>query len=217
MHKLRILYEKSGRAIYMSHLDIMRTFQRAFKRAGIDVKHTEGFNPHPYISIALPLSLGYTGECELLDIEAAGKNEEIIEKLNPALPEGVKALRAYEGGRPVREIAFSEFLIKLEYEREITKNDTDKVSDFFKSSPIVVVKRSKRGESETDISLLIKSVKASAFDGGMVLKAVLAAGSTSLNPEYLIKAMEKYLPDMAPSFFEIAHTEVYDADLNPFR
>ena len=68
MRKMRVMYKKTGRAVYISHLDIMRTFQRALKRADIDVKHTEGFNPHPYISIALPLSLGYSGECEFLDM-----------------------------------------------------------------------------------------------------------------------------------------------------
>ena len=68
MRKIRVMYEKCGRAVYISHLDIMRTFQRVLTRVGIAVKHTEGFNPHQYISIALPLSLGYSGECEFLDM-----------------------------------------------------------------------------------------------------------------------------------------------------
>ena len=56
--KLRLRFEKSGRAVYISHLDLMRTMQRTFKRAGYALKHSEGFNPHPIISILLPLSVG---------------------------------------------------------------------------------------------------------------------------------------------------------------
>ena len=63
----RLLFAKTGRARYISHLDLMRTFQRAFARAGIPIKHTEGFHPHPFVSIALPLSVGYSSECEILE------------------------------------------------------------------------------------------------------------------------------------------------------
>lgn len=63
----RLLFSKTGRAKYISHLDLMRTFQRAFARAGIAIKHTEGFNPHPFVSIALPLSVGYSSQCEILE------------------------------------------------------------------------------------------------------------------------------------------------------
>ncbi len=65
----RLLFSKTGRAKYISHLDLMRTFQRAFARAGISIKHTEGFNPHPFVSIALPLSVGYSSQCEILEFE----------------------------------------------------------------------------------------------------------------------------------------------------
>ena len=65
----RALFEKVGNARYISHLDLMRVFQRAFKRAGLPLTHTQGFNPRPSVSIALPLSLGVESRCELLDFE----------------------------------------------------------------------------------------------------------------------------------------------------
>ena len=68
----RLLFSKTGRAKYISHLDLMRTFQRAFSRAGIQIKHTEGFNPHPFVSIALPLSVGYSSQCEILEFGLVG-------------------------------------------------------------------------------------------------------------------------------------------------
>ena len=66
MAEHRLLFSKTGRARYISHLDLMRTFQRAFFRADIPIKHTEGFNPHAFVSIALPLSVGFSSECEIL-------------------------------------------------------------------------------------------------------------------------------------------------------
>ena len=59
----RLLFSKAGTARYISHLDLMRTFQRAFARAGISIKHTEGFHPHPFVSIPLPLSVGFSSQC----------------------------------------------------------------------------------------------------------------------------------------------------------
>ena len=114
-------YAKYGDAKYVSHLDLIRLFSRVFKRAGVPLTYSEGFNPHPYISIALPLSLGYTGECEFLDMIILDDMpcEEIISRMNATLPEGIVAQSAYEGGRPVREIAYSLYEISLEYVRKI--------------------------------------------------------------------------------------------------
>ena len=66
MDKLRLRFEKTGRAIYISHLDLMATMQRAFSRAGLELKYSEGFNPHPLISVLLPLSVGTASVCELM-------------------------------------------------------------------------------------------------------------------------------------------------------
>ena len=65
----RALFDKTGNARYISHLDLKRVFQRAFKRSGLPLTHTQGFNPRPSVSIALPLSLGVESRCELLDFE----------------------------------------------------------------------------------------------------------------------------------------------------
>ena len=66
---LRLVFEKKENAVWISHLDLMRLFQRAFKRAGLLLTHTQGFNPRPSVSVALPLSVGVTSECELLDFD----------------------------------------------------------------------------------------------------------------------------------------------------
>ena len=84
----RALFEKTGNAVWISHLDLMRVFQRAFKRAGLHLTHTQGFNPRPSVSIALPLSVGIESRCELLDFDLEGdrcSNCEIMDRLNSNL------------------------------------------------------------------------------------------------------------------------------------
>ena len=103
----RALFEKTGNAVWMSHLDLMRLFQRAFKRASLSLTHTQGFNPRPSVSIALPLSVGVESGCELLDFDLDGQdvpNEEICARLNAALVDGVKVLRVYDDGRKMMPV-----------------------------------------------------------------------------------------------------------------
>ena len=85
----RLLFEKKGRSVWISHLDLMRVFQRAFKRAGLPLTHTQGFNPRPSVSIALPLSVGIESECELLDFALDNADniseQDIMGRLNDKL------------------------------------------------------------------------------------------------------------------------------------
>ena len=96
----RILFYKTGIAKYISHLDLMRTMQRCFIRAGVSIKHTEGFNPHPYMAFALPLSVGCESVCELMDFrlhdDDAVKLDELPGRLNPAMPEGASGDMTFE-------------------------------------------------------------------------------------------------------------------------
>ena len=219
MRKVRVMYEKKGRAIYISHLDIMRTFQRVLTRAGIAVKHTEGFNPHPYISIALPLSLGYTGECEFLDMVITDEMpfNEIKERMNKTLPEGITVTKVYENYMPVRDIAYSEFLITLEYDNGIPLGINKKLTGLFSKDEIIIMKKSKRGESETNIAPMINKFSANEENGNIIIRTTLAAGNTSLNPEYIIKAIEKYLRDCKPDFAEFTRKNVYNEKMHEFR
>ncbi|MBQ3015100.1 MAG: DUF2344 domain-containing protein [Clostridia bacterium] len=104
----RLLFEKTGKAVWMSHLDLMRVFQRAFKRAGLLLTHTQGFNPRPSVSIAMPLSVGVESSCELLDFDLDGESvdcDEILSRLNQTLVEGVRVLQVYENGKKIRDLS----------------------------------------------------------------------------------------------------------------
>ena len=94
MSKLRLLFVKEGPAAYISHLDLLRTVQRAFPRTELEIKHSQGFHPHPIISIVLPLPVAQSSDCELLDFEVTQDTDGsgIAEKLNEGLPEGLRVL-----------------------------------------------------------------------------------------------------------------------------
>jgi len=213
-----VQFRKVGTAAYISHLDTMRTLQRAIARAGISAKHTEGFNPHAYIAIALPLSLGYTSECELMDFVQTDDMPgfDLIARLNRALPEGIVALSVYEDGRKVREIASLRYKLTLEYDAGISDDKVAALKVFLNSKPIVIMKRTKRGEREVDISELIRSVDVSVCGYKVIIDAVLAAGNESLNPELLIRATEKFHPELMPDFVKYHRVEVLDENGEKF-
>ena len=121
---LRALFEKTGTAVWISHLDLMRLFQRAFARANLPLKHTQGFNPRPSVSIALPLSVGMESVCELLDFEVEGNftPEEITKRLNETLIDGVRVREVYEGSRKIRDLALLECEVFLEYDAGVPEN-----------------------------------------------------------------------------------------------
>ena len=103
----RLLFEKTGESIYISHLDLMRVFQRAFRRAGLLLRHSQGFTPRAIVSIALPLALGTESRCELLDFELQEAGTVTPEQLNAVLPAGIRVLEVYEMGRKLKELSIS--------------------------------------------------------------------------------------------------------------
>jgi len=108
MSKLRLEFIKEGPAAYISHLDLLRPIQRAFPRTGMNIKHSQGYHPHPIISIVLPLPVGQSSGCELLDFEVTQESDGagVAEKLNGGMPQGLHVLDCYPAQRPVRELAW---------------------------------------------------------------------------------------------------------------
>ena len=105
----RLLFEKTGDAVYLSHLDLMRIFQRAFRRADILIWHSQGFSPRAYVSIALPLSVGVESRCEILDFEIEDGSADLAklpELLNRTMPAGIRVLRAYESAVKVKHLTY---------------------------------------------------------------------------------------------------------------
>ncbi len=220
MNKCRIKFEKTGRAKYISHLDLMRTFQHAFIRSGIRIKHTEGFNPHPYISIALPLQLGCESVCEQLDIQLDDDMplEEIPERLNPWLPEGVMAVSAAEPVCKVGQLRFVRCRIELIYDDGRADERAAAVESLFAQGSIVISKKTKKGMGQLDIAPHVRDVSVSVQDAGtLIFTAVLSAVEPTVNPSNIVDALSQLRPELAPDFARYRRTEVYDEKMQIFR
>ena len=217
----RALFEKNGTAVYISHLDLMRLFQRAFKRAGLPLTHSKGFNPRPSVSIALPLSLGVSSGCELLDFDLEGEkisNDVILEKLNESLVEGVRVLKVYDDGAKIGKIAYLDCTVTLEYDRELSEDAAAKLEALFGREELLVEKKSKNGISEQDIIPMIRQLQVLQADPGeLVLQARVCCQNPTLNPMQLVAAVEKYLPELAPDFAVCHRVEIYDVQNQVFR
>ena len=180
MPELRFRFAKRGRAAYLSHLDVMRTFQRAFIRAGIRIRHSEGFNPHPKMSIALPLQLGCESICELLDASVIDGPEDMVAALNLVLPEGIEVLAVGEPRRPVREIAWTEW--SLQFQDAPSAQEAERV---FNLPELPVEKKTKRGLATLDIAPHIRLLSRE----GEELRMLLRADSPTINAGDLKKAL----------------------------
>ena len=161
----RLLFEKRGDAVYLSHLDLMRVFQRAFKRADILIWHSQGFSPRAYVSIALPLPVGMESRCEILDFEiedGAVELPALAGRLNAVLPAGIRVLSAYESARKVKELTRLQAEVTLEYDGGIPEGAQQALGAFFARESIVITKHSKKGDKEVDIKPLLHSLEMTA-------------------------------------------------------
>ena len=218
----RILFEKTGNAVYISHLDLMRLFQRAFKRAGLNLKHTQGFSPRAMVSIALPLSVGVESRCEILDYELVGQEElsfaEIKERLNAALPAGVGVLAAYDSPRKPRDLNHLDVAVRLEYDNGIPEGCVDAIRALFGRESVTVTKRGKNGPVDQDIIPMIFDLNINEISAQeLELTARVCAQNPSLNPQQMVTAIETYLPECRPDFSRIFRREVIAADGAIFR
>ncbi len=217
---LRLLFEKKGNSVWISHLDLMRLFQRAFKRAGFSLTHTQGYNPRPSVSIALPLSVGMESVCELLDFEIENMGvscEEIRRKLNDALIEGVSVLDVYPEGKKIRELAYLQCRLTFSYDRGVPQAAAEKFQGLFGREELSVEKKSKNGISEQNIIPMIQAVSVSTRADTVVLDATVCCQNPSLNPMQLAAAVERYLPELTPDFVQCCRLEIYDRNREVFR
>ena len=218
----RLLFTKTGRARYISHLDLMRTFQRAFARAKIPIKHTEGFNPHPFVSIALPLSVGYSSQCEILEFSLmeGTSHEEVPDRLTAAMPEGVLVHRCYTAERKLKELRYVNFIMTFEYPDGRPQASEPAMRELLGRESLVVKKKSnkaKAGFTEVNIIPLVYSWSVECQSDSMTLDMVLSAQNPGLNPELIRAAFCAEFPQYAPDFVTFHRREVLDGEGRPFR
>ena len=217
----RVLFEKKGNAIWISHLDLMRLFQRAFKRADLPLKHSQGYNPRPYVAVALPLSVGVESCCELLDFDLEGESipcDVIRDRLNGSLVDGIRVLDVYEEGAKIKHLALLDCTVTMEYDQGVPQDAISKMEALFAQPALVVAKKSKNGPTEQDIIPMIKSLAFSqADDHTVVIRAMVCCQNPSLNPMQLVAAVQKYLPECAPDHAVSCRLGLYDVNEKVFR
>ena len=218
----RILFEKKGDAVWISHLDLMRLFQRAFKRAGLPLTHTQGFNPRPSVSIALPLSVGVESSCELLDFDLDGDkvaNRIVRGKLNDYLVPGIRVIKVYDNMQKIKHLALLDTVVTLEYDTGVPENAAEKIRCLFAQEAVCVEKKAKSGDIvDQNIIPMIKSLEVTEADAHTLqLKARVRCQNPTLNPMQLHAAIQRHLPELAPDFAKCERIEIYDAEGNIFR
>jgi len=218
----RILFEKKGNAVWISHLDLMRLFQRAFKRAGLPLTHTQGFNPRPSVSIALPLSVGVESSCELLDFELEGDkvaNRIVRGKLNDYLIPGIRVIKVYDNMQKIKYLALLDTVVTMEYDNGVPEAAVTQLQELFGREEVLVEKKTKtNGIQDQNIIPMIKQLEIEQPDDKTVLlKARICCQNPTLNPMQLHGAVVRYLPELTPDFVKNERIEIYDADGNVFR
>ena len=193
---IRVKYKKEDEMIFISHLDLQRLLQRAFRRAKINLSYSEGFNPHPKMSYGNALALGVESQGEYVDIEIEDDIEvdEFLERINNQLPEGLKFIKGQEIDPKTPSlssvIVYGEYIFNIDLDTPLSKEFVkSRVLNFVKSEEIIVTKTNKKGRKvEVDIRPLIKNFDLVSLDDKKVtFESTIATGSkANLNINILI-------------------------------
>lgn len=211
-HKYRFLYSKEDPVKFVSHLDFIRVVERAMKRAHLPVAHSLGFNPHPLMAVAVPLSVGVTSECDLMDIafEEIQDTDSLKQKFNEALPDGfrIKEIKDIGDLAKFKYIDTASYRIRVEYDGKHVPD----MEKFMSQESIFIEKKSKRALKEVDIKPLIHTVKLlSCEDNTITIAATLAAGQINVKPSLLIEAIQKYQPEFTGGYLSACRTALYSS------
>ncbi|MDR2589556.1 MAG: TIGR03936 family radical SAM-associated protein [Oscillospiraceae bacterium] len=216
MYRIRCLYSKKDKAAYISHLDFMSTIQRSLIRAGVKLIYTKGFNPHPYISIALPLSVGVESECELLDVEITGNS--LPKNINNFMPDGVEIHRTYISARKLSNIQWVDVFIEFIYDfRDDEKAKySKKLLKLFSADSLIIDKKSKSGIKSTDIAPFIKDVNFSCEEN-IIMTAKLSAQNPTIGYNDIIQVFNQNNDIQTPDLIKMKRIAIYDKDMILFK
>lgn len=207
MSRYLLKFHKLGMIRYTSHLDMIRLFQRVFKRNGIALEYSKGFNPHPKLSFAHPLSLGHTSVGEYLEFETLDSLSptDIFETIRSNFPDGIWIESVLPLPKEGKSIASLVEFASYELQIPLTAQDFDNnwIQRFLEQDTMLVSKRQKKDHAMIDVDIkphILKLESITHNDGRRIIFALIKAGSkANLNPELIIQAMGRFLnlPDLA--------------------
>ena len=212
---IRIKFRKYGCLKFIGHLDVMRYFQKAMRRAEIDICFSEGFSPHMIMSFAAPLGVGLTSEGEYVDLQvnSCASSKAAVDALNSVMVEGMEVvsfkLLPENVKNAMSSVAAADYFVKWR-EGYAPENWEEKFNTFLQKEEMLIVKKTKRSEAEVDLKPML--YKTELRDGGIFMQ--VACGSVNnLKPELVMEAFAKEAGiELAPFALEVCRLEVY-ADL----
>ena len=205
----RLRYKKTPAVRYVSHLDFVRVLNRTVRRSALPITYTEGFNPHPVMMVAMPLSVGVTSEDEYIDIDFDEKvaEQEVLKRFNDAFGGGFVATAVKclgEGDLSLKKLDEAKYRVIVEQEGTTPPD----IEAFLARDTIVVSKKSKSTTKDVDIKNDIKSLELVSVKGNyVVLDIDVPAGNEyNLKPELVVSAMDKYIDGFEVKFVQTHRT-----------
>ena len=207
---IRMKFKKHGCMKFIGHLDIMRYFQKAIRRADIDIAYSEGFSPHMIMSFAAPLGVGLTSEGEYVDLQvnSCASSKAALDALNSVMVDGMEVVSFKLLPETVKNAA-ADYFVNFR-EGYAPENWETKFENFLQKEEMLIIKKTKRSEAEVDLKPML--YKAEIRDGGIFMQ--VACGSVNnLKPELVMEAFAKDAEiTLEPFALEVCRLEVY-ADL----
>ncbi|AUM88963.1 radical SAM protein [Clostridium botulinum] len=214
-----IKFSKEGNIKFVSHLDLQRTLQRNFKRSGLPVEYSKGFNPHIIMSLAQPLAVGLYSKGEYLDVSFIEEEDEkiIVDKLNSTAPSGIKyfkAVKLKEGTnkkvfKSMAAVAAAKYIIQIKYKS--TENLEDELKVLLKMDNWDIIKKGKKGSKNVNIKPMIKNIDYSIGSNLLKINVLVSCGSIqNLSADLLAQFIKENTSDIKEnSFVDIERQEIY--------
>ena len=192
--RLRAVFEKTGRAKFISHLDLNRCMLRIFRRSKLPVWYTEGFNPHPYYSFALALSLGFESSCEIMDFNITDDNmplEEVRDRLNAVMPEGMRIISVAEQVKKITAITKAEYAFSFACDEPEALHKA--ANELLGQQEIPIEKKTKKGVKTVNIKDGMEIIDIARTEDSVDFVMRLPAGTqTNFNPMLFMEALKNY-------------------------
>ncbi len=219
MKNVRIWFTKENECKYISHLDLNRCMLRAVRRANLPIWYTEGFNPHPFVTFPLPISLGITGKRECMDIRLVDESYDlslIPEAMNKYLPVGI---RVYDATYPEYEpkyIAFASYYAEIDSDNMDANKLYNAIKDICTLDKLIIQKKSKAGMKDVDVLPYVKEMALGVFDNACTISVTLPAGNTkNIGLTLLFKAIENHLN--IEINYNIVKLDMFTEEMTQFR
>ncbi len=213
--KIRIKFSKHGNMKFIGHLDIMRYFQKAIRRAEIDIVYSEGFSPHQKISFAAPLGVGLLSEGEYMDIEVhtSKPSQEMIKALNAVMAEGIEIisykLLPENSKNAMSLVAAADYMLQFRetYKPEDFNSFQQTFLEFINQPELRIIKKTKKGEHALDLKPLLYAAK---VQGENIFLCISTGSSDNIKPELVMETYYHYIGQVMPKFaFQVTRLEVY--------